>query len=98
MEISFTTYRIKLQYTFGISRSKSDWYDIVLVFIQDGAIIGRGEAAPSFRYNESTEGKHVFFARVLSNPLASGWQFFETEKEAFTFGINHISKYLKETE
>ena len=55
MEISFTTYRINLHYTFGISRSKSDWYDIVLVFIQDGEIIGRGEAAPSFRYNESTE-------------------------------------------
>ena len=55
MEISFTAYRINLHYTFGISRSKSDWYDIVLVFIQDGEIIGRGEAAPSFRYNESTE-------------------------------------------
>ena len=55
MEISFTTYRINLHYTFGISRSKNDWYDIVLVFIQDGEIIGRGEAAPSFRYNESTE-------------------------------------------
>lgn len=55
MEINFTTYRINLHYTFGISRSKSDWYDIVLVFIQDGEIIGRGEAAPSFRYNESTE-------------------------------------------
>ena len=55
MEISFTTYRINLHYTFGISRSKNDWYDIVLVYIQDGEIIGRGEAAPSFRYNESTE-------------------------------------------
>ena len=55
MEINFTTYRINLHNTFGISRSKSDWYDVVLVFIQDGEIIGRGEAAPSFRYNESTE-------------------------------------------
>ena len=42
MEINFTTYRINLHYTFGISRSKSDWYDIVLVFLQDGAIIGSG--------------------------------------------------------
>jgi len=49
-------------------------------------------------HDQSTEGKYVFFARVLSNPLASGWQFFDTEKEAFNFGINHISKYLKETE
>ena len=49
-------------------------------------------------HNESTEGKYVFFARVLSNPLASGWQFFDTEKEASNYGSNYISKYLKETE
>ena len=55
MELTFTTYRIKLNHTFGISRSAYDWYDIVYIFIKDGEIIGRGEAAPSLRYNESTE-------------------------------------------
>ena len=55
MELTFTTYRIKLNHTFGISRSAYDWYDIVYIFIKDGKIIGRGEAAPSLRYNESTE-------------------------------------------
>ena len=55
MELSFTTYRIKLNHTFGISRSANDWFDIVYIFIRDGEIIGRGEAAPSLRYNESTE-------------------------------------------
>ena len=55
MKLSFTTYRIFLKHPFGISRSINNWYDIVLVFLQDGEIIGRGEAAPSLRYNESTE-------------------------------------------
>ena len=55
MEIAFTTYRIQLKHTFGIARSAHNWYDIVYIFIQDGDIIGRGEAAPSLRYNESTE-------------------------------------------
>ena len=55
MKLNFTTYRIFLKHPFGISRSTNNWYDIVLVFLQDGAIIGRGEAAPSLRYNESTE-------------------------------------------
>ena len=49
-------------------------------------------------HKESTEGKYVFFVRVLSNPIASAWKYFDTEKEAFNFGIKHISKYLKETE
>ena len=55
MKLSFTTYRIFLKHTFGISRSSNNWYDIVLIFLQDGKIIGRGEAAPSARYNESKE-------------------------------------------
>ena len=35
MELTFTTYRIKLNHTFGISRSAYDWYDIVYIFIKD---------------------------------------------------------------
>ena len=55
MKLSFTTFRIFLKHPFGISRSSNNWYDIVLLFLQDGNLIGRGEAAPSIRYNESTE-------------------------------------------
>jgi len=55
MELSFSTYRIHLHHTFGIARSSNDWYDVVFIYIKDGEIIGRGEAAPSLRYNESTE-------------------------------------------
>ena len=55
MELDYTVYRIYLKHTFGISRSKNDWYDVILVFLIDGEIIGRGEAAPSVRYNETSE-------------------------------------------
>ena len=55
MKIKFSTYRIKLNHSFGISRSSNDFYDIIYVYLIGSNIIGRGEAAPSLRYNESTE-------------------------------------------
>ena len=51
MEIKFAKYRIHLNHTFGIARSANDWYDIIFIYIVEGRIIGRGEAAPSLRYN-----------------------------------------------
>ena len=65
MEIDHKIYRIQLKHTFGISRSKNDWYDIALIYIKDGDIIGRGEAAPSIRYNETTER----IASILEKPI-----------------------------
>ncbi len=59
MKIIYSKFRIHLKHTFGISRSRNDWYDIAYIYIVDGNIIGRGEVAPSLRYNESIE-------RVLS--------------------------------
>ena len=53
MEIDYKIHRIYLKHTFGISRSKNDWYDVLILYIIDGNIIARGEAAPSARYNES---------------------------------------------
>ena len=55
MEIKYATYRINLKHSFGISRSSHDYYDILYFYIVDGEIIGRGEAAPSKRYNETIE-------------------------------------------
>ena len=55
MKIKFSTYRIKLNHSFGISRSSNDFYDIIYVYLIGSNIIGRGEAAPSLRYNESPE-------------------------------------------
>ena len=55
MEIDHKVYRIELKHTFGISRSKNEWYDILFIYIIDGSIVGRGEVAPSARYNETIQ-------------------------------------------
>ena len=66
MKIKFSIFRIKLKHSFGISRSSYDFYDIFYFYLIDGNIIGRGEAAPSLRYNESTEK----IASVLESGLS----------------------------
>ena len=68
MEIDHKIYRIQLKHTFGISRSKNDWYDIALIYIKDGDIIGRGEAAPSIRYNETTERIESILEKPIELP------------------------------
>ena len=55
MKFSFETYRIECTHPFGISRSSHSFYDIVFIYLEHNGLIGRGEAAPSNRYNESTE-------------------------------------------
>ena len=87
MKLSFTTYRIFLKHAFGISRSSNNWYDIVLIFLQDGEIIGRGEAAPSLRYNESTD-------RILS-VLKRGIDFPDHEPESIDKMQNYIYPQLE---
>ena len=54
MKLSFTKYRINCIHPFGISRSSHNYYDIVYVYLESDGILGRGEAAPSGRYNELT--------------------------------------------
>ena len=54
MNLDYTTYRIICLHPFGISRSIHNYYDIVYVYMSDEGYIGRGEAAPSARYDEST--------------------------------------------
>ncbi len=54
MELDYKVYRIHLNHTFGLSRSKNDWYDIIILYLIDGEFVGRGEAAPSVRYNDSS--------------------------------------------
>ena len=66
MKIKFSTYRIKLNHSFGISRSSHDYYDIVYFYLVDENIVGRGEAAPSNRYNESTD----YILSVLKNGVS----------------------------
>jgi L-alanine-DL-glutamate epimerase-like enolase superfamily enzyme len=44
---------LKCIHPFGISRSSYDYYDRVFIYLEQDGFIGRGEAAPSERYNES---------------------------------------------
>ena len=55
MDFHFETYRIECTHPFGISRSSHSHYDIVFIYLEFDGLVGRGEAAPSNRYNESTE-------------------------------------------
>ena len=68
MNIKFSTYRIKLHHSFGISRSSYDYYDILYFYLVDGDIIGRGEAAPSKRYNESIDKILSILRKGISLP------------------------------
>jgi L-alanine-DL-glutamate epimerase-like enolase superfamily enzyme len=52
LELNYTPYRIQCTHPFGISRSTHDYYDVVYVYLESEGIIGRGEAAPSARYQE----------------------------------------------
>ncbi len=80
MKIKFSTYRIKLNHSFGISRSSNDFYDIIYFYLIDGDIIGRGEAAPSLRYNESTEK----ILSVLNNGISLADNF-QSRSELWSF-------------
>ena len=86
MKIRFSTFRIQLDHTFGISRSKNDWYDIVYIYLIDGDIIGRGEAAPSIRYNESLDIILSILKQKISLPEDC------TQREVI---FNHIYPQLK---
>jgi len=55
MDFHFETYRIECTHPFGISRSSHSHYDIVFIYLEFDGLVGRGEAAPSNRYSESTE-------------------------------------------
>lgn len=64
MELYFKKYRIFLKHSFGISRSKNTWYDVLFIYLKEDELVGRGEAAPSIRYNESI--------KLIENILSKG--------------------------
>ena len=67
MKLSFTTYRIYLKHPFGISRSSNNWYDIVLLFLQDGDIIvglsSTGKASYEKEFNSGIGSNGLTSAR-----------------------------------
>ncbi|MEC9474747.1 MAG: dipeptide epimerase [Candidatus Neomarinimicrobiota bacterium] len=82
MQFHFETYRIECTHPFGISRSSHDYYDIVYVYLEHDGLLGRGEAAPSGRYNESTD-------RILSQ-LQTGINIPDSMEDPLVFS-NQIS-------
>jgi len=53
--VEAATVRLRLAETFVISRESADWADVVQVEIRHGGYVGRGEAAPIERYDETVE-------------------------------------------
>jgi L-alanine-DL-glutamate epimerase-like enolase superfamily enzyme len=60
MKVQSTVVRLQLAETFVIARDQSDWADVVQVELQHGAVVGRGEAAPIERYDETAESALAF--------------------------------------
>ena len=53
MKFHYSTYRIQCRYSFTISRSSNDSFDVVFVYLTQDGKTGMGEASPSKRYGES---------------------------------------------
>ncbi len=60
MEIDARIVRLRLAETFVIAREARDWEDVVQVEVGRGAHVGRGEAAPIERYEETPESALSF--------------------------------------
>ena len=60
MEVTATIVRLTLAETFVISRDTADWADVVQVRVAHDGLVGRGEAAPIARYDESAASAVAF--------------------------------------
>ena len=60
MEVASTVVRLRLAETFVIAREAHDWEDVVQVEVRHGDHVGRGEAAPIDRYDETAESALAF--------------------------------------
>ncbi|HKY26191.1 MAG TPA: dipeptide epimerase [Gaiella sp.] len=60
MEVRAEIVRLELAETFVISRETQDWADVVHVTIEHEGHVGRGEAAPIERYDETAESALAF--------------------------------------
>ncbi len=60
MEITTHSTRLELADTFVIARESSDWVDVVQVELRHAGAVGRGEATPIERYDETPESARAF--------------------------------------
>ena len=74
MQITAEIVRLLLAETFVIARESNDWDDVVQLEIRHGDHVGRGEAAPIERYDETTASALAFIeehgALVGDDPFA----------------------------
>lgn len=74
MEIRADIIRLRLAETFVIARESRDWEDVVQVEIHYGGHVGRGEAAPIERYDETPASAFAFIeehgALIGGDPFA----------------------------
>jgi L-alanine-DL-glutamate epimerase-like enolase superfamily enzyme len=74
VELTARIVRLHLAETFVISRESADFYDVVQVELRHDGHVGRGEAAPIDRYEESAESALAFVeehaAQVGDDPFA----------------------------
>jgi L-alanine-DL-glutamate epimerase-like enolase superfamily enzyme len=63
VELSARIVRLQLAETFTISRESRDWEDVVQVELAHEGHVGRGEAAPIDRYEETPESALAFVER-----------------------------------
>ena len=60
MKVESTVVRLRLAETFVIAREARDWEDVVQVEVRHAGHVGRGEAAPIDRYDETAESALAF--------------------------------------
>ncbi len=74
MEVEADIIRLQLSETFRIARESRDWEDVVQVELRHGGHVGRGEAAPIDRYDETPESAVAFIeehgALIGDDPFA----------------------------
>ncbi|WP_022823228.1 dipeptide epimerase [Hymenobacter norwichensis] len=84
---TLTPYVLPLRFTWKISRNASTTKTNLVVQVQDagGGSVGRGEAAPNVRYNETPEALQTEFAALMAAGLAE----VQTELELHEFLAAH---------
>jgi L-alanine-DL-glutamate epimerase-like enolase superfamily enzyme len=63
MDVRAEIVRLELAETFVISRESQDWADVVHVSVAHDGVVGRGEAAPIDRYDETAASALAFVER-----------------------------------
>jgi L-alanine-DL-glutamate epimerase-like enolase superfamily enzyme len=66
MQVEPTVVRLHLAETFVIAREARDWEDVVQVELHHDGAVGRGEAAPIDRYDETPESARAFIEEHAS--------------------------------